>query len=235
MIYLILLSCCLLFSLFLFVFSFIDMYVAIDLESTYYELNVYRYRLIDLLRNHSALPSFVLSIIVLLLFAGLFIYAIKEREKISNKILLILTGITSIAVLALTICVQVFTKQFYPETIQYCASIGGDEIVSWVWTYGNGIMLFYSIFTWIIFLMFMFNLSIVLVNIFGKNELKQKKFFFLSISKQEVRKQKENAYIENENSFSDESVDLLLKLNELLKNGIITQEEFDKKKKGILG
>lgn len=234
--YLVLLFICFVLSTFLFIYSFIGSYgVYLDGMTASDRSYFYEYRLIDMLKDASALLSFIFSIIVLLLLLFLVIYVITGKYKESKTMLLVLTIITFIADLVLTICIQVFTNKAYPEIYQNYVRINGVVYYS-ITMYGYDIMLAYCISAWLTLILLSINIVVVFVNSFANNDLKSKKFFCISIfkSNNKPERKKEDSVL-NQHVFSEESVNLLLKLNELLKSGIITQEEFDKKKKEILG
>lgn len=251
MFYLIFVLVALLFSFLCLIFQFLPLTViSVGLSSlgSQYLVNNYKeysYSILDYLSEPFALLSFIFSIISFILLCVLVFYFVRrfQREKSLSNVLIVLNIVTT-AFLGLF---SIFALQFMFDHTD------GSGVVDILYEYNyerTTIFVLYFVFSIVSFDSSMVALFICIVSK-TSNKLGQKKFFILTNSKDSFNKlfsaKNREDYIKNdnecnsavnkeENSLKNDNTkfDLLLKLNELKDSGVITEEEFEQKKKEYL-
>ena len=251
MFYLIFVLVALLFSFLCLIFQFLPLVKATTRisywASTYldYTERTYSYSILDYLSEPFALLSFIFSIVTFILLCVLAFYFVKrfQKEKALSNTLIILNIVTS----AFLCLFCVFVLQFMFDHTNGSMTYDTFYVIEFERT---AVFVLYFIFSIISFVSSLVALFICVVSKVSK-KLGQKKFFILTNSGDTFNKLFSAKNNENGAKKEDEPVsevakeeknlqndsaklDLLLRLNQLKDSGVITEEEFEQKKKEYL-
>ncbi len=251
MFYLIFLLVALLFSFLCLIFQFLPLTkITVGLSSLgsqylVYDDKEYSYSILSYLSEPFALLSFIFSIVSFILLCVLVFYFVKrfQKEKRLSNVLIIL-NIVTVVVLGLF---SIFALQFM---FNHPNDSGVVDVLYEYHYKRTAVFVLYFVFSLVSFISSIVALFICIVSK-TSNKSRQKKFFILTISNDTFNKlfsvktnedcaKKSDEYnntitAEEKNLKNDNTkFDLLLKLNELRDSGVITDEEFEQKKKEYL-